>query len=426
MTLRLLHFADLHLGIETHGTFRPELGHSTRVLDFLQAFDQIIETALAERVDAVLFAGDAFKNPDPSPTLQRYFAQRIQRLIAAGIPCVLLVGNHDRPSNLARSTPIDIYAALQLPNVRVGGSLEAFLLETPGGPLQIVTLPWIPKRIFLAHDELRDASPAELDRHFKDAIGREIRNSLSGLDPSLPAVFLGHLSMEGGRFGSERSALLGDDPVFALDELGLDAAPVDYVALGHLHAHQVLHHRPPVVYAGSVERIDFGEEREEKGFVIVTIATGTHPRTVQWEFRPLRTRPMRTLRFELVTDAPREELHRALERRAAEIADAIVRVFVRVPPEYVGTIRVNEFRRRLLELGAAHVGGILLETERVSRPRVEVTREARHDPVSLLERWVQIRSLTDDLARAVVERGRDVIARVHVEEALGADTQDHK
>ncbi|MFN3337669.1 MAG: exonuclease SbcCD subunit D, partial [Thermomicrobium sp.] len=105
MTVRLLHFADLHLGVETHGQFRPELGYSSRVQDFLDAFDQVIETAITERVDAVLFAGDAFKNAEPSPTLQRHFAARIQRLLAAAIPTVLLVGNHDRPRSPARSTP---------------------------------------------------------------------------------------------------------------------------------------------------------------------------------------------------------------------------------------------------------------------------------------------------------------------------------
>jgi len=92
--MRLLHFADLHLGMENYGTLDTRLGYSSRVRDYLAAFDQVVDHAIEHRVDAVLFAGDAFKHRDPSPTIQREFAKRIRRLAAAEIPTVLLVGNH--------------------------------------------------------------------------------------------------------------------------------------------------------------------------------------------------------------------------------------------------------------------------------------------------------------------------------------------
>ena len=410
--LRLIHFADLHLGVETHGQFRPDLGHSSRIQDFLDAFDQIIDAAIEERFDAVLFAGDAYKHAEPSPTLQRRFAERIQRLLAAGIPIVLLVGNHDRPRSVVRSTPIDIYAALRLPGVIVANRPERFTIATPSGPLQVVALPWIPPRLLLADDALREAGTPELERRYKEVIASALAPLLAALDAATPAVFLGHLSMEGGRFGSERSVILGNDPLFGLDELGLNSAPIDYVALGHLHSHQVLHERPPVVYAGSVERIDFGEEREDKGYVAVRIAAGPYPRDVSWEFRPLRTRPMRTFRLDILTDTPMDEIRRALERHATLIPEAIVRVTITTTPEHAAAMRPLEVRRWLSELGAAHVAGITVQTERVARPRVELERSSRHDPVSLLERWVNLHRLSDQLAKAVIQRGREIIERV--------------
>jgi exonuclease SbcD len=281
-----------------------------------------------------------------------------------------------------------------------------------------VTLPWLPMTALLADDRLRESSPVELERYFRRETGNLVRTLLAEVDPGTPAVFLGHLTMEGGRFGSERSALLGNDPVFALDELGLLDAPIDYVALGHLHSHQVLHHRPPVVYAGSVERIDFGEEREEKGFVLVTIEPGQYPRRVSWQFRPLRTRTMRTLRFDLENRTPMDELREALQRRQPELLDAIVRLYLRVPADQAGAIRPNEVRRWLLELGVAHVAGILVETERVNRTRIDVSREAGHDPVTLLERWVALRSLPEEFAQAVIARGRQLIERAEAGEPL--------
>src|SRR4029078_216810 len=82
--MRLLHFGDLHLGVENYGTIDtttgtasqsehcgtidPTPGMSTRIADCLHSLDAIVDRAIAESVDAVLFAGDAFKNRDPHPT----------------------------------------------------------------------------------------------------------------------------------------------------------------------------------------------------------------------------------------------------------------------------------------------------------------------------------------------------------------------
>ncbi|MBI2323240.1 MAG: metallophosphoesterase, partial [Chloroflexi bacterium] len=85
----ILHCADLHLGVENYGHPDPATGMSTRLGDFLRAFDQAIDEAVALPVDLVVFAGDAYKSRDPSPTHQREFAARIARLSAAGIPTVL-------------------------------------------------------------------------------------------------------------------------------------------------------------------------------------------------------------------------------------------------------------------------------------------------------------------------------------------------
>ena len=88
--MRIIHFADLHIGVENYG--RPtEKGWSSRMEDFLIAFDALVDYALAEGADAVIFAGDAYKAREPSQTHQREFARRIRRLSQAGIPSFLLV-----------------------------------------------------------------------------------------------------------------------------------------------------------------------------------------------------------------------------------------------------------------------------------------------------------------------------------------------
>mgnify|MGYP001795269285 CR=1 FL=1 len=59
-SIRVLHFADAHIDIANYGRHDPTTALPVRVMDFLHALDQIVERAIAEKVDLVLFAGDAY------------------------------------------------------------------------------------------------------------------------------------------------------------------------------------------------------------------------------------------------------------------------------------------------------------------------------------------------------------------------------
>jgi len=121
--MRILHFADLHIGVENYGRVDPETGLSTRLMDFLAALDEVVEYALTQDVDLVLLAGDAYKSRDPNQTQQRELAQRLAKLSSAGIPVFLLVGNHDLPHAVGRATAIEIFNTLQVPNLHVGDQI---------------------------------------------------------------------------------------------------------------------------------------------------------------------------------------------------------------------------------------------------------------------------------------------------------------
>ncbi|HKY52978.1 MAG TPA: metallophosphoesterase, partial [Anaerolineales bacterium] len=78
--MRILHFADAHIDMANYGRHDPETGLPLRVLDFLKSLDTIIDTAISEKVDMVIFAGDAYKDRSPAPTFQREWEKRIVRL----------------------------------------------------------------------------------------------------------------------------------------------------------------------------------------------------------------------------------------------------------------------------------------------------------------------------------------------------------
>lgn len=409
--MRLLHFADLHLGVENYGRTDPATGLSSRLGDFLRRFDEVVEVAIDERVDAVLFAGDAFKTRDPNPTVQRAFAERIRRLSRAAIPTVLLIGNHDLPGVISRATSVDIYDALGVDYVRVCRRIETFTLDTASGPLQVVTLPWITRGALLTREEYRADSADELDNRLKSRIIDALAGEVAALDPDLPAVLMGHLSLGGATYGSEQSIMLGADLVLNRSDLQPDA--FDYVALGHIHKHQqVGPGTPPVVYSGSLERVDFGEEREEKGFVMLDIAPGARgQRATTWAFRRVQARPFITLRLSAKGDDPLEELRAAIAARK-DLEGAVVRAVINLSHDNADRLRLSDVRRLLGETGAAYLGSITAEVERPSRVRLPLAAGEEADPLQMLRRWLETQPFTPDrqalllrYAEALVKEG---------------------
>jgi exonuclease SbcD len=421
--MKLLHFADLHLGIERYGHTDPATGLSTRINDFLAALDRIVDAAIAERVDAVLFAGDAYKNRDPSPTLQRELALRVRRLVQAEIPLVLLVGNHDLPNAWGRATSIEIFQALAVPGVWLADHPGALRLETRAGPLQVVHLPWMTRSHFLGYDAIREAATMEeAQQRIIEVIAAHIQQHAAALDPALPAVLLAHATLHGATYGAERSVLLGQDLVFTRSDLAAHA--FDYLALGHIHKHQLVGANPPAVYAGSPERVDFGEEREEKGFVLVEIGPGRHgERPVAWTFRPLPARPFRTLALRAFGSDPQGDLLRSIER-TRDLEGAIVRLLVSVAPEAEGQVRPAELRRALRAAGANYVAAIKLEPETpASRARLQLDPRQQLSPLEMLARYLEAKKTPASRAARLVELAKGLLPETAPGEADAAGAQ---
>jgi len=273
--LRILHFADAHIDIAAHGRHDPETGLPVRVLDFLKALDTIVDTAIEERVDLVLFAGDAYKDRTPAPTFQREWGKRMMRLSAAGIRTLLLVGNHDLSPAAGRATALQEYDTLQVPHIFCA-QRPAFLRpeQLEDLPLQVIALPWVSRSSLMATLEPADASASQVYAQLETRLKELVDIWLDSADPELPVVLAAHASVEGAKYGGERSVMLGADLVLS-GSLVRDPR-LDYVALGHIHKAQNINEglHPPVVYPGSIERVDFGEAADEKYFVIAHVARG--------------------------------------------------------------------------------------------------------------------------------------------------------
>lgn len=351
--LTILHFADAHIDMANYGRHDPANGLPMRVLDFLKSLDTIVNTAISEKVDLVLFAGDAYKDRNPAPTFQREWGRRVMRLSRAGIPTLLLVGNHDTSPTLGRAHTLDPFNTLEVPNVLVLDK-PSFLGpdELWGLPLQVIALPWISRSGLIANQELSTSIPEKVDQAIEERLNKIVQDSLYEADPDLPIVLTAHASVQGAVYGGERTVMLGGDLI--LPGTMIRDPRLDYVALGHIHKAQNLNEKghPPVIYPGSIERVDFGEAADDKFFVIARVDRG-HTE-VEWrkltDIRPFVDRHLRLKSQEDVTG----QLVKALPH-PNKLKDAIVRLVLEYPHEWEALIDEAALREYTSEAFEFHL-----------------------------------------------------------------------
>jgi exonuclease SbcD len=399
--IRILHFADLHVGMENYGRLDPVTGTSSRVRDFLARLDEVVDHALEHGADLAVFAGDAFKNRDPDPTQQREFAQRIKRL-ADAVPTLLVVGNHDMPAMAVRASSVDIFRALDVPGVIVGYKPGGAVLETRRGPVFLAWMPYPMRNRLLAREEHQGKTLEELDLALRQAVSdllSELTNQAAAHD--MPRLLVGHFSVAEARLGSERTVMLGRD--VAVQTSTLADATWDYVALGHIHRHQNLNPPgdPPVVYSGSLERIDFGEEEELKGFCWVELARG---RTT-WSFVPVAARRFITLQFDVRGDpAPMDAALRAVSQ--ADVEESIVRLQIRMDAEQQTVLRDRELREALASAVSLTINR---EVAQEARARLGDLAPEALTPMQLIERYYLSRSETPERIQDLLRKAEELV-----------------
>jgi len=365
--MKFLHIADVHLGMENYGRINPSTGMHTRLEDFIKCFSFAIDTAIEEKVDLVIFAGDAYKNSNPNPTHQREFARQIYRLSEADIPVVLINGNHDNPVSFGKATSIDIFGTLNVPGSRVVNEPELFSIETKSGPVQVFGLPWPTKNLFLTKEECKDLTDVEITEQIQIRTIGKIKEFAKLIKPDIPAIFAAHLAVAEATYsGSERSVLIGSDPVFPAQILA--QKEFNYVALGHIHKFQDLNpdNGIPVVYPGSIERINFGEEKEDKGFCIVNIENGK----ATYEFIKVPARNFITIDININKDQdPTTTLLAEIEKQ--NLDGSIVRISYTMPEEATNPIDFAKINTALEgAFMTANISEKTKPTERVQRAEV--------------------------------------------------------
>jgi exonuclease SbcD len=267
--VKFLHTSDWHIGRTVRG--------QSRAAEQAAALQQLLTHAREEAVDCLLVAGDVFDTSAPSPESEALVYGFFGELYAAGIPAVVIAGNHDHPKRLDAVAPLLDSLRIHARGVPRGAGDGALIeVESRDGRERalIATLPWVNERDVIEFDRLRLETGAPLTQY-----AERMKGALAGLTgafgPATVNVLVAHLLAHDavvGQGGGERELHMAMG-IYGVRREALPAA-AQYVALGHVHKPQQIPCATQAWYSGSLLQLDFGEREQAKYVNLVEI----HPK----------------------------------------------------------------------------------------------------------------------------------------------------
>lgn len=264
--MRLLHLADLHLGFP--------LREDESKFNFFKSLDFVVEKAKEYKVEVVLIAGDVFHERSPNAKLQSIFSSFVRNLMVNKIPVLIITGNHEGPSFRGKNIHLDVYDNLKLPSVYVSKTSEVISINGAN----FITLPYPFKLNFIAKEENRNREESEVLNLMNRRLLDILDEKLSDIGNGNLNILVGHLPVSEGEVGFEKYINITSEIPLSIEEL--DRINISYFALGHLHKHQIIRSKKyghVFVYPGSLDRLDFGDEDDEKGFYFVEVEPSKEP-----------------------------------------------------------------------------------------------------------------------------------------------------
>lgn len=295
--LRVAHFGDTHLGYSAFGKVDPESGRNQRAVDIEHAFQAAVSDILSQNVDLVLHAGDVFHHTRPSWSTMTHFLIQMRRFEKAGIPVVVIAGNHDTPRMRATGSVYD-FLKHALPGIRFMAGYDTDVVSLPELGVVVHGVP---------HGALTNPDPPML------LPDERLRNIVMAHGVAGGALFVG-----------------GHEPGEVEIKGNILQADYEYVALGHIHLRQNVGIN--AYYSGSTERTSWGDQPAQPGYALVTLRDRGDVPLV--EYVDLPARPMETLfPIDGAERMARDLADTILQRAAAlEMPGAMIRVELQNTP----------------------------------------------------------------------------------------------
>lgn len=259
LDMKILHTSDLHIG-KYIGTY--DLKEDTEYV-----LNQVVDTAIRERVEVVLISGDVFDRPNPSEEAIKMYVSFLKELLDKNIKVIAISGNHD--SGIRLSAYKDILGKGYFVEGEFNSPMRKVSLNDEYGPVNFYMLPFFTPFIVKSNLKL-EKGLENYDLAMDEIIKRE------NIDTSQRNIILAHQFVAGFKFGGSEedfSYSNGDEKnvagvgIFSLDKF----QNFDYVALGHIHKPQKIS-RETIRYSGSLLKYKTSEiTGPDKSVVIIDL-----------------------------------------------------------------------------------------------------------------------------------------------------------
>ncbi|MEU5863081.1 MULTISPECIES: exonuclease SbcCD subunit D [unclassified Nonomuraea] len=377
--MKFLHTADWHVGKVLKGRSRMD--------EHRAVLRELVAAARTHDVDAVVVAGDLFDTSAPTPEAQSLVLNALMALRGDGRDVVVLAGNHDNPQLFEVYRPVlgklgmHVVGVFRRPDA--GGTL-AFTARS-GEPVRLGVLPFLSHRYVVRAAEVLTGTAADHNRDYATRISELVGALTAGFQSDTVNLITTHGTLPGGAFGGgEREA----QSIFSY-YFEPNAFPVStqYAALGHLHRRQQIPGPCPIWYSGSPLAVDFGEEGNTPGALLVEVTPG-RPAVVR-ELAFASARRLRTVRGTL------EQLE------GLEAGDDWLKVIVEEKPR----VGLSDQVRDLLP-GSVDV---VLDERFRPVPAVRRTGSAARSPRELFREYLTATGRHDDQVAALFDRLYDEV-----------------
>jgi len=371
--MKFLHTADIHLG----KTYRISADEAERYEDFFRMLGRIVANAIAEHVDFVLIAGDLFHIGQILPRTFARTIETLQPLKDSGIPCIAVEGNHDwihRRDSISWMEALSQMGYIHLlrpSRTEEGGYIfEPFDSETGSG----------------GHIEIKG-----INIYGIGYIGTQAGNHVARICEAVTTennLLLFHVGV--WTYSPVEIGNMQPDEALPL------ADTFDYVALGHGHKPYIISTPTGRNYAfnpGAPERVNFGEEKYDKGYYLVRVDNGKYLH----EHRPTSPRPMLVATINL--DGA-ENAEQALESFRSQITEKLP--------------QTDDSRRPLIEVRLT--GRVAFHPFELGRERLRLALEEICNPLHVeIKNHLSLVSRSgdgEDIKRSLSEIERDVLGEL--------------
>lgn len=378
---------DTHIGA-VFGLGRQKAGGgNSRIDDYENTLNYIVDHCINNHVDLFIQTGDAFELRDPSPEHMSIFNNALRRLSGAGITSCVIMGNHDyRRSGNTFTSAISLLAAKFYPNIKISLNPEILEIKKNGENLQVILLPYRDRKMY-------DGETTEEDSVLYD---NEVRELVSSCNKNDTIIAVGHNFFYEGSYGHFN----GLEILTKIDAFN----GCDMVVMGHYHDFRILQKTKPIaIYSGSMERGNFGDAGVNKYFIEFE--------TKKKKIKMVKT-PVKDL-FDGNIDLSMydtEHFWKMLKEEFLKIdfKDKIVRFNIATQERIISDIKKNDIRDLIYEQGAFYVSKITLEPIFKKLVRDNKVLEYKDD-LSRALAFIDSQSYDDELKSKLIEEIKIII-----------------